>query len=195
MTARTPDRPPSGRPSPRLTSVRVAQPFLHTFRAAHAAGDARQPVERPARNGDREIVGRGGARAQLSVREMEEAVRLDVQSLLNTTHLAADQSLDGLDHVATAILNFGLPDISRYSLDDERCTDIATAIISAIRTHEPRLNPRTVTASRVPDTESGLFTLRFSISADLMLSPEAVPLTFVAEIDPSVCAVILKRSS
>ena len=114
-----------------------------------------------------------GSRGQ-SVRELEEAVRRDVQDLLNTRRTAIDGFPDDAE-LSRSLLTFGLPELSSFNptVPDQR-KSLQDIIERTIRQFEPRLMQVRVTSISA-DSGRGL---RMSVEALLKVSPAPLPITF-----------------
>ena len=122
-----------------------------------------------------------GSRGQ-SVRELEEAVRRDLQDLLNTRRTAID-GYPAESELAQSLYTFGLPELSAFNptLPDHRRT-LQDLIERTIRTFEPRLMDVKVTSIQA-DANTGRG-LRMSIEALLRVSPAPLPVTFDTVVKP-----------
>jgi type VI secretion system protein ImpF len=154
--------------------------------------------ERDARLANREVTDDG---AVLSVRSMErregagqstlkDHLALDLSSLLGTICLDSTQPLDGLEFVRNSVLNYGMADLSRFTIDDVRRNKLTSDLKRALLAHEPRLVPE----SLVVKYRSGNHTnhhIAFDITAEMAAKPVDVPLEFVAEIDTGAGKVAL----
>lgn len=122
-----------------------------------------------------------GARGQ-TVRELEEAVRRDLQDLLNTRRTAIDGYPEESE-LAQSLFTFGLPELSSFNptLPDHR-RSLQDIIERTIRTFEPRLMEVHVTSMQA-DSPSGRG-LRMSIEALLRVSPAPLPVTFDTVVKP-----------
>src|SRR6185369_10781393 len=111
-----------------------------------------------------------------TVRELEEAVRRDLQDLLNTRRAAIDGFPEDAE-LSQSLLTFGLPELTAFnpSVPDQRKT-LQTIIEDTIGRFEPRLMDVRVT-SMSADAASGRG-LRMSIEALLRVSPAPIPVTF-----------------
>jgi type VI secretion system protein ImpF len=115
------------------------------------------------------------ARGQ-SVRDLEEAVRRDLQDLLNTRQTSSDFFPDETE-LSRSLLTFGLPELTTYNptVPDHR-KQLQEIIERAIRLFEPRLmNVRVTSITADSATGRGL---RMSIEALLRVSPAPLPITF-----------------
>jgi len=111
-----------------------------------------------------------------SVRELEEAVRRDLQDLLNTRRSAIDGYPDDSE-LAQSLFTYGLPELSSFNptVPDQQRT-LKDIIERTIRMFEPRLIDVHVTAIQA-DAASGRG-LRMSIEALLRVNPAPLPITF-----------------
>jgi type VI secretion system protein ImpF len=111
-----------------------------------------------------------------TVRELEEAVRRDLQDLLNTRRTEIDGFPDDAE-LSRSLLTFGLPELTTFNptVPDQRRT-LQTIIEDTIAKFEPRLMDVRVT-SIAADAVSGRG-LRMCVEALLRVSPAPVPVTF-----------------
>ena len=121
-----------------------------------------------------------GSRGQ-SVRELEEAVRRDVQDLLNTRRTAIDGFPDDAE-LSRSLLTFGLPELSSFNptVPDQR-KSLQDIIERTIRQFEPRLMQVRVTSMSADASGRGL---RMSVEALLKVSPAPLPITFDTLVKP-----------
>lgn len=111
-----------------------------------------------------------------SVRELEEAVRRDLQDLLNTRQSSSDAYSDD-DELSRSLLTYGLPELANYNptVPDHR-KELQGIIERAIKVFEPRLMDVRVTQITA-DAATGRG-LRMSIEALLRVFPAPLPITF-----------------
>jgi len=111
-----------------------------------------------------------------SVRLLKEAVRRDLEWLLNTRLIAVPP--DGrLREVHRSVYVYGLPDFSAYSLsnpDDQ--ARLIRHLQTAIRTYEPRLAKVRVVPLEMEGANTRV--LRFRIDALLLMSPAPEHISF-----------------
>ena len=117
---------------------------------------------------------------------------IDLSGLLGTINLDAAQDLQGLDHVRNSILNYGMADLSRFTLDDLRRHRLANDLKAALLAHEPRLVADTLVV-KLKGGNSTNQHIAFDITAEMAAKPVDVPLEFVAEIDTSAGKVALSN--
>jgi type VI secretion system protein ImpF len=117
-----------------------------------------------------------------TVRELEEAVRRDLQDLLNTRRTAIDGYPDDAE-LAQSLMTFGLPELSAYNPTiPEQRRHLQDIIERTIRVFEPRLADVRVTSISA-ESPSGRG-LRMSIEALLKVSPAPLPVTFDTVVKP-----------
>jgi type VI secretion system protein ImpF len=85
--------------------------------------------------------------------------------------------------VRSSILNYGFPDLSWRSLDENGLNDVTREIEIALGDFEPRLDKRSIRARRDMSAREEELKLRFLVKADLLARPVNVPVEFVAEIE------------
>lgn len=167
-------------------SERLRAPLMYAFRSAAEAGDAKKVLD-IREGGERVIATRralSNTRRSLSDSALRELLTLDLVNLLNTTNLesAAPDLLDGLNKVKASILNYGLPDLSSRTIDENRVTDIRLEIEEALRRFEPRLLPRTMQVLHDKIGKEEL-RVRFVVRADMRADPVPTSVEFVTEVE------------
>lgn len=114
-------------------------------------------------------------RAQ-SVRRLKDALRRDLEWLLNTRRIAEppDESLKELNR---SLYVYGLPDFTTYSLSSPKDrVKLVRLLHATVRTFEPRLaNIRVVP---LEESVPGTRTLRFRIEGLLMMDPAPEQVSF-----------------
>lgn len=126
--------------------------------------------------------GAAGPPGSIGLRELKRAVIRDLEWLLNSRRWWPVE-IGSLDEVSTSILNYGLGDLSIYSWissDDRRL--ICSMIEEAVRTYEPRLQPRSVKVSLVDRDSVEDFSVRVRIEAVLHVEPYTEMVSFDADI-------------
>jgi len=146
------------------------------------AGGARVEILRPSIV-DRlaEPPGRGeGHFTGIGVRELKRSVARDLEWLLNT-RVWVGWDIEGLEETHASIVNYGIPELSKYSwARPEDARTIARIIEKTIRTFEPRLLPRSVRCEVVPSEDVADFSIRLHIEAILHVEPISEPIAFDA---------------
>jgi len=104
-------------------------------------------------------------------------------SLFNTTNLAAADDLSATPAVRSSILNYGFPDLSWRTIDENGLVELSREIEVALAVFEPRLAPGSIRARRDTTVSELELNIRFFVKADLVARPINVPVEFVAEIE------------
>jgi len=163
---------------------RLAPPLMYAFRAAHEKRDAKQRLDLRDEAGERVIAARRvTTRSPISESGLRREVMTDLLGLLNTTNLDAAADLSTLPAVRSSILNYGFPDLSWRTIDENSLSDVAREIEVALTDFEPRLAPGSIKASRDANVAIEDLKLRFLVKADLRAQPVNVPVEFVAEVE------------
>ena len=111
----------------------------------------------------------GGRLAGYDHMQMMDAVRGDVEDLLNARLTATDLPPE-FEETAKSLVAFGLPDLSGYDVSTRASRDgLARVVITAIERFEPRL--RRVRVSVIDDKSKGGLSIRFRIEAELNVDP------------------------
>lgn len=127
----------------------------------------------------------GASRSDLRIgfRELLQAVRRDIEWLLNTrcTHHYA---LEHLPETRDSIVNYGLPDFSHYSSSSPAdCQRICGLMAQTLRRFEPRLAPNTIRVEYLQPAERVGPTARFRIHGLLHVDPVRESVVFDTEIE------------
>lgn len=163
---------------------RLAPPLMYAFRAAHEKRDAKQRLDLRDEAGERVIAARRvTTRSPISESGLRREVMTDLLGLLNTTNLDAAEDLSTLAAVRSSILNYGFPDLSWRTIDENSLSDVAREIEVALTDFEPRLARGSIKASRDASVAVEDLKLRFLVKADLRAQPVNVPVEFVAEVE------------
>lgn len=129
------------------------------------------------------------SRAQI-VREVTQAVRRDLENLLNTRRRCGTVPA-GLDELDVSLVTYGLPDFSQFNLQEpEERERLRLGIEDTIRAFEPRFNSVRVTL--VGEAAPVERHLRFRIDAILRLQPEPQQVVFDSELEPMSATVEVK---
>jgi type VI secretion system protein ImpF len=163
---------------------RLAPPLMYAFRAAHEKKDAKTRLDLRDKAGDRVIAARRvTTRSPISESVLRREVMIDLLNLLNTTNFASAQDMSAAAEAQRSILNYGFPDLSWRTLDENGLSELAREIEIALGDFEPRLDRGSIKARRDEDVRPEELKLRFLVRADLLARPLNVPLEFVAEIE------------
>ncbi|WEX10872.1 GPW/gp25 family protein [Chelativorans sp. AA-79] len=174
-------------------SNRFQVPLMYAFREAFEAGDSRKLVEERL-GGERVVTSRASlARRGTDEVRLKRNLVIDLLALVNTVDLGSAVDLSDMEWVRQSVLNFGLPDITHLTSDEEGVDDIAKYLADALLQHEPRLDPDSLVVTRDEFFDDVEQRVRFRVSADMACRPADVPIDFVAEIDISSGKVLLSR--
>jgi type VI secretion system protein ImpF len=115
------------------------------------------------------------ATRQTSLRLLKEAVRRDLEWLLNA-RLTSESVSDELPEVSKSLASYGLPDLTSANVhDSDGRDDLRRAIEKAVTVFEPRLEGVEVELDRVVEGERSV---RFRIEARLRVEPTPEPVVF-----------------
>jgi type VI secretion system protein ImpF len=124
------------------------------------------------------------------LREMKQAVRRDLENLLNTRRRNRPVP-DGLADAADSLVTYGIPDFSGTGpASDDARAEFARQIEEIIRKNEPRLVRVAVELASTP--EAGDRTLRFRIDALLRADPAPEPVIFDSTLEPATTQFSLR---
>lgn len=110
-----------------------------------------------------------------SLRQLKDAVRRDLEWLLNTRQVAEGLDPD-LKEINSSVAAFGLPDftnLSAHKADDQK--EMRRQIQDTLNFFEPRLESVVVTFQPSHSTDR---LMHFRIDAHLKVDPEPEPITF-----------------
>ncbi len=122
-------------------------------------------------------------RSPIAETGLRREVMLDLLNLFNTTNLGAAEDLSKAPAVRSSILNYGFPDLSWRTLDENGLSEVSREIEIALSDFEPRLEKGSIRARRDTSARDEELKLRFLVKADLLARPVNVPIEFVAEIE------------
>ena len=161
--------------------TRLSPPLMYVFRAAHNAKDATKKADLRNESGDRVIAARR-LRARHTITEplLRREVSRDLEALLNSIALESSVDMTGAPQVRKSILNFGIPDVTRRTIDEIGVNDIPEEISTAIIAFEPRLASLHIERDKRVDPAE--LKVRFIVRADLTCEPVHVPVEFIADV-------------
>jgi len=127
-------------------------------------------------------------RRVMSMRRYREAVRRDLESLLNTSCHLDWENINRFEHVAKSALNFGVPELCGMTLSGLSTGDVERRIRQAILQYEPRVLPdtlavRVATAAASSGSSSPGNSVTLEISGELWAIPAPDPLYYRTEVD------------
>jgi type VI secretion system protein ImpF len=165
------------------SKTRLSLPLMHVFRAAHEAKDAAKKVDLRNKAGDRIIAGRR-LRARQTITEtlLRREVSRDLEALLNTIALESTIDMSEAPEARKSILNFGIPDLTKRTIDEAGVNAIPEEIRAAIVNFEPRLAAASLHIERDISVDIAELKVRFVVRADLTCDPVQAPVEFIADI-------------
>jgi type VI secretion system protein ImpF len=167
------------------TKTRLSPPLMHVFRAAHEAKDATKKIDphNHKATGDRVVgVRRLGTRLTITEGGLRREVSRDLDALLNTIALESTINMSDVPYVRKSILNYGIPDLTKRSIDENSVNEIPEEIRTAIINFEPRLAADSLQVVRDTSVDAVELKVRFIVRADLICDPIHVPVEFVADV-------------
>lgn len=163
---------------------RMAPPLMHAFREAFRHRDARKELDLRDETGERIIASRRvQARSWVSEAALRRDLAEDLTRLLNTVNLDSAQDLSDHAYAARSIVNYGLIDITAYSIDETAVGDITDELRQSLVDYEPRLIASSIEVTRDTSLDSAAQKIRFSVHAEMHATPADIPVEFVAELE------------
>lgn len=120
---------------------------------------------------------------RLSIDELKDSVARDLEALLNSRGGLTSTLASQFPQAARSVLSYGMEDFVGLSLANPAdCHRICSTIERAIAAHEPRLRNARVT---IESDEGSKTSLRFIITALLVVHPTREPVNFDALLQPT----------
>lgn len=121
----------------------------------------------------------------LSPSKLRESVRRDLVWLFNTTNLVAlEPAVGELPHLASSVINFGLPDLAGHTASSIDIPAVERLLRQAIWDFEPRLLKNSVRVKlAVNEEDMSPNAMTFTIEAQLWAQPLPLRLFLKTEID------------
>ncbi|AGT11487.1 type VI secretion system protein ImpF (plasmid) [Paracoccus aminophilus JCM 7686] len=167
--------------------------IMHVFRDAAEAKDSRDPG-RHYHDGERDVTVRSQKRREgASDASLRRDLARDVASLMNTIRLDTVSDLTDAPYVQESIVNFGFQDLEGIWKSNSTMRDIASAIRTALIRNEPRLRSETLDVRVREEDPSPDQRVTFEISGEMISSPSDIAMEFLAEVDPSLGKIQMKR--
>ena len=163
--------------------TRLSPPLMHVFRSAHQAKDAQKVVDLRDAVGDRLIANRRlRPRKVITEPALRQEVARDLDYLLNTIEMAATIDMSLSPYVRKSILNYGIPDLTRRTIDEAGVDEIPEELRVAILNYEPRLAAASLQIERDESVDAAELKVRFIVRAELVCHPVHAPVEFVADV-------------
>lgn len=124
-------------------------------------------------------------RRTISIRQLREAVRRDLNWLFNAKSLPIDHPGWQYEHVRQSVVNFGMPDLAGVPTSANRARRIQASMRSAVEWFEPRIVASTLEVSTFIDTREGVLDNVYvtEIRAEACPVPVPEPLFVRAKVD------------
>lgn len=165
------------------SKTRLSPPLMHVFRAAHDAKDAKRKIEIRTEAGERVIAGRRLRPRQIITESvLRRELARDLDALLNTVAMESTIDMTQTPFARKSIINFGLPDVSHRTIDENAVAAIPEEIKQAIMNYEPRLAAASIDIERDMTVDPAELKIRFIVRAELNCDPVHVPVEFVADV-------------
>lgn len=117
-----------------------------------------------------------------SLARLREAVLRDLSWLLNTSRFASTKDLAAYPHVATSVLNYGVPPTTGRVKAGIEAAALVRELRAALQLYEPRLLPESLRVSLAHHEANGT-DFQFLIEAELWAHPAPVRMTLRTEPD------------
>jgi type VI secretion system protein ImpF len=156
---------------------------MFAFREAHRVKDAHLSAGAMDESGHQAKAARHAALTTISEAQLRAELMRDLDLLLNTTNLASSIDLADEPEIRRSIVNFGVPDIIRITIDENRIDSVSEAMSEAILAFETRLLPDSIKVSRDTSIDVGGLGVRFLVLAEMNCEPVALPVEFVADLE------------
>jgi type VI secretion system protein ImpF len=167
---------------------------MYAFRSAFEARDARKKMDLRDECGERIIAGRRASpNAAISEPVLRREVAIDLESLMNTVALESTIDLEASEYVRRSILNFGFPDLTHRTIDENSLDEIGDEIKTVLCQFEPRLLPESVRVARDALMRQAELKVRFVVNAELTCNPVNVPVEFLAEVELDTAKIVVSR--
>ncbi|SAK74795.1 type VI secretion system lysozyme-like protein [Caballeronia hypogeia] len=136
-------------------------------------------------------------RRVISARALRDSVQRDIGWLLNASGLGEGADAADLPHVATSVLNYGLPDLAGRDVAALTAGTLERLIRDALWAFEPRLARESVRVTAIGDSREKTrgHVIRFEIEADMWSQPYPERLFLRTELDLEACEVRVADAS
>ena len=138
------------------------------------------------------LAGAGGTVARMSIENLKNTVRLDIEALLNTRAIIFESMITDFPECAKSILTYGLNDFASLSLSNsDDLAYVCRCLENAIARHEPRLQKVRASIEVTPDA---INRLNFTITAELVVNEVREGVNFDAILQPSSLSYKISRA-
>ncbi len=120
----------------------------------------------------------------LGIQQIRESVLRDLAWLLNSGNLESVEDLEDYPGVTSSVLNYGVPELTGYTLSNANVTEIELAVRQAILDFEPRIIANTLKVNAVvTKDEMSRNAFVFEIEGDLWAQPIPLRMFMKTEVD------------
>jgi type VI secretion system protein ImpF len=134
-----------------------------------------------------------GEQRVLSYRQLRQSVLRDLGWLLNTTAFEALQDLSNFAHVASSVINYGIPCLSGMDVSGDEVIKLESKIRQAIVDFEPRILAESLKIEVLVNEEvMSQKAICFKIEGDLWAQPLPIHLYIRSDLDLETGEVIVK---
>ncbi len=172
--------------------IQFQAPLMSAFRDAFEQRDAREHSAKVV-DGERVIEGRQSQQRRGDEIALKRDLSIDLVNLLNTIDLGSVLDLKQMPYVGNSVLNYGLTDVTHLTSDEVGVDDIRDQLLTALRNHEPRINPESITVEKQVIRDDVNQKVRFAVAGEMFFSPVDVAVDFVAELEISSGKMALTR--
>jgi type VI secretion system protein ImpF len=117
-----------------------------------------------------------------SANRLRQAVLRDLSWLLNASSFDATQDIRAYPHVASSVLNYGVPPLAGGLREHIRDSEFRANIATALARFEPRLLPHSIEIT-LAERQAVLDTMQFTVEADLWAEPAPQRMLMRTELD------------
>jgi type VI secretion system protein ImpF len=167
-------------------------PLMSAFRDAFEHRDAKEHSAKIV-DGERVIEGRQALQRRGDEVALKRDLSIDLVNLLNTIDFASVVDIRQLSYVNNSVLNYGLTDVTHLTSDEVGVNDIRDQLLRALKNHEPRINPESITVEKQILRDDINQKVRFAVAGEMFFSPVDVAVDFVAELEISSGKMALTR--
>lgn len=132
----------------------------------------------------------------MSLPRYKQAVLRDLSWLLNCSCHTRDEPVYEFPEAAASVLNCGVRDVTGLTSGDVEAGELEWQITEALRTFEPRIDPRTLAVKVEADEAAGdTRAIRFEIKGELWAQPVPESLLIKTEVDLETGECRLRQGS
>lgn len=119
---------------------------------------------------------------------LRASIRRDLAWLLNTTSFETGQDMTAFPHVRTSTVNYGVREFAGRTRESVSPREQAREIREAIKTFEPRLDPKTLRVTPVQDHGDDSRAI-FVIEAEITGLPNLSPVRFQTQVERETASI------